>query len=175
MSTQQVNWSIFDLNPYNYNEDVSKKQVITEFKKFDGSPEDFASELARRFGYSRFMCELVRDWCRSVVKDEYVFPITVDGKQYYISSQSKTKLIAFPEHQQYPASHTYLKVDSMYNTDSADKESVNPTPELMDNVLTNVYSELAEMKSDYDKGELPDSSLHFEEALKQLQRLKLWG
>lgn len=108
-------------------------------------------------------------------KDEYVFPVTVNGKQYYISSRSKTKLIAFPENQQYPASHTYLKVDSMYTTDSADKESVNPTPELMDSVLTNVYSELAKMKSDYDKGKLPDSSLHFEEALKQLQRLKLWG
>ena len=175
MSTQQVNWSIFDLNPYNDNEDVSKKQVITEFKKFDGSPEAFASELARRFGYSGFMCELVEDWCRSVVKDEYVFPVTVNGKQYYISSRSKTKLIAFPEHQQYPALHTYLKVDSMCNTDSADKESVNPVPELMDNVLTNVYSELAKMKSDYDKGELPDSCLHFEEALKQLQRLKVWG
>lgn len=175
MSTQQVNWSIFDLSPYNDNEDVSKKQVITEFKKFDGSPEAFASELARRFGYSGFMCELVEDWCRSVVKDEYVFPVTVNGKQYYISSRSKTKLIAFPEHQQYPALHTYLKVDSMCNTDSADKESVNPAPELMDNVLTNVYSELAKMKSDYDKGELPDSCLHFEEALKQLQRLKVWG
>lgn len=70
MSTQQVNWSIFDINPYNDNEDVSKKQVITEFKKFDGSPGAFASELARRFGYSGFMCELVEDWCRSGVKDE---------------------------------------------------------------------------------------------------------
>lgn len=108
-------------------------------------------------------------------KDEYVFPVTVNGKQYYISSHSKIKLIAFPEHQQYPALHTYLKVDSMCNTDSADKESVNPAPELMDNVLTNVYSELAKMKSDYDKGELSDSCLHFEEALKQLQRLKAWG
>lgn len=70
MSTQQVNWSIFDINPYNDDEDVSKKQVITEFKKFGGSPEDFASELARRFEYSGFMCELVEDWCRSGVKDE---------------------------------------------------------------------------------------------------------
>lgn len=29
MSTQQVNWSIFDINPYNDDEDVSKEQVIT--------------------------------------------------------------------------------------------------------------------------------------------------
>lgn len=111
------------------------------------------------------------------LNDKDVFPVTINGKQYYISDYSKIKLVAFPEPQYsvYPEPHTYLKDSSMYNTNSADKESVNPTPELMDNVLINVYRELTKMKSDYDKGKLPDSCLHFEGALKQLQRLKLWG
>lgn len=65
MSTKQVNWSVFDIDPYNDDEDVSKEQVVTEFKKYDGSPEEFAQELARRFEYSGFMCEIIEDWCRS--------------------------------------------------------------------------------------------------------------
>lgn len=111
------------------------------------------------------------------LNDKDVFPVTINGEHYYISDYSKIKLIAYPEQQQsvYPEPHNYLKDSSMYNTNSADKEAVNPIPELMDSVLTNVYSELAKMKSDYDKGELPDSCLHFEETIRQLQRLKLWN
>lgn len=111
------------------------------------------------------------------LNDKDVYPVTVRGNKYYISDYSKLKLIAFPEHKQpvYPESHTYLKDNSLYNTNSTDKEAVNPVPELMDNVLTNVYSDLAKMKSDYDKGKVPESSEYYENALKQLQRLKLWG
>lgn len=111
------------------------------------------------------------------LNDKDVFPVTVNGKQCYISDYSKIKLVAFPEHDysNWHKQHSYSSSANDYNISSEYSSTVNPTPELMDNVLTNVYNELAKMKSDYDKGKLPDSSEHFEEALKQLQRLKLWG
>lgn len=111
------------------------------------------------------------------LNDKDVYPVTVNGKQYYISDYSKIELVAFPEHDysNWHKQHSYSSSANDYNIPSEYSNTVNPTPELMDNVLTNVYSELAEMKSDYDKDKLPDSSEHFEEALKQLQRLKLWG
>lgn len=60
---EEVNWSVFDINPYNDDEDVSKKQVIDEYKKFKGTPRQFAEELDTRFGYSGAMCEIVKNWC----------------------------------------------------------------------------------------------------------------
>lgn len=111
------------------------------------------------------------------LNDNDVFPVTVNGKQYYISDYSKLKLIAYPDPQYsvYPEPHVYPKNSNVDKANSTDKGSVDPSPKLLNSVLTNVYSELAKMKSDYDKGELPDSCLHFESALEQLKRLKLWG
>lgn len=111
------------------------------------------------------------------LNDNDVYPVTVNGKQYYISDYSKIELVAFPEHDylNWYKQHSYSSSANDYSIPSEYSSTINPTPKLMDNVLTNVYSELAKMKSDYDKGKAPESSEHFEEALKQLQRLKLRG
>lgn len=63
MNNTEVNWSVFDISPTNDNEDVTKEQIIEEYKKFDGTPREFAKELVKRFGYSGTMSVLVEDWC----------------------------------------------------------------------------------------------------------------
>lgn len=60
--TKGVNWKIFDINPWNESEDVSRSQVEAEFKKYSGTTSEFATELADRFGWSGAMCEIVEGW-----------------------------------------------------------------------------------------------------------------
>jgi len=62
MTTDKVNWDIFNIDPEDDDSDVSKQQVIEEFSKFDGTPREFVMELDKRFGYSGMMCEIVENW-----------------------------------------------------------------------------------------------------------------
>lgn len=64
-----VNWSVFDMDPNDDKSDVSRKQVLEEYAKYDGSPSEFARELDKRFGYSGMMCEIVEDWCTQADKE----------------------------------------------------------------------------------------------------------
>lgn len=57
--TEKVNWEIFDIDPWDDSQDVSRSQILHEYSKYDGSPEDFADELAKRFEWSGMMCETV--------------------------------------------------------------------------------------------------------------------
>lgn len=45
MAIKGVNWNIFDINPLDESQDVSKSQLQAEFKKYDGTPREFAIEL----------------------------------------------------------------------------------------------------------------------------------
>lgn len=59
-----VNWSVFDIDPYKEEQDVTKRQVLEQYAKYSGTPKEFAKELARRFEYSGAMCELVIQWIK---------------------------------------------------------------------------------------------------------------
>lgn len=61
-----VNWGIFDIDPYDDSQDVSKTQLIEEFNKFNGTPEEFVKELDRRYGWSGAMCEIALSWLKEV-------------------------------------------------------------------------------------------------------------
>lgn len=69
MNNDEVNWDIFDIDPDDDSSDVSRTQVITEYKKFKGTPREFVIELDHRFGYSGMMCEIVEDWCTQADKE----------------------------------------------------------------------------------------------------------
>ena len=45
-NTEDVNWEIFDIDPLDDSQDVSRSQVVSEFKKYAGTPSEFAGELA---------------------------------------------------------------------------------------------------------------------------------
>lgn len=64
MAIKDVNWKIFDIDPWDDSQDVSKSQLQAEYKKYGGSPRNFALELDRRFGWSGMMCELAEQWAK---------------------------------------------------------------------------------------------------------------
>lgn len=68
MKDKTVNWKIFDIDPWNDDEDVSKAQVIEEFKKYKGNESQFESELSKRFGWSGMMLDIVNVWLCGVEK-----------------------------------------------------------------------------------------------------------
>lgn len=61
-TNKQVNWEIFDIDPLDDSQDVSRSQVVSEFKKYAGTRVEFAGELADRFGWSGMMCAIVEGW-----------------------------------------------------------------------------------------------------------------
>lgn len=61
---KQVNWKIFDIDPWDDNQDVTRRQTVNEYKKFNGSSRDFTSVLAKDYGWSGAMCVMVEDWIR---------------------------------------------------------------------------------------------------------------
>jgi len=67
MINKTVNWKIFDIDSWN-EEDVSKTQVVEEFKKFNGNSKEFEKELAKRCQWSGFMLEIVDYWLGEVEK-----------------------------------------------------------------------------------------------------------
>lgn len=60
-----VKWSIFDIDPYDDSQDVTKRQVLEQYANYSGTAEEFAKELAHRFEYSGAMCELIVKWINS--------------------------------------------------------------------------------------------------------------
>ncbi|RRG11662.1 MAG: hypothetical protein DUD35_05510 [Lactobacillus sp.] len=64
--TNKVNWEIFDIDPWDDSQDVSRSQTVHEFKKYDGTPAEFANELAKRFEWSGEMCLIVEGWLKDV-------------------------------------------------------------------------------------------------------------
>lgn len=61
-TNEQINWKIFDIDPWDDSQDVSRSQVVSEFRKYAGTSAEFAGELATRFGWSGTMCEIVEGW-----------------------------------------------------------------------------------------------------------------
>lgn len=68
--SEKVNWKIFDIDPWDDSQDVSRGQVVAEFKKYKGTPSEFCSELSRRFEWSGMMCEIVEKWLNAEAKNE---------------------------------------------------------------------------------------------------------
>lgn len=64
-NNEQVNWQIFDIDPWDDSQDVSRSQIEAEFKKYFGTASEFAGELAERFGWSGMMCEIVEGWLKN--------------------------------------------------------------------------------------------------------------
>lgn len=63
---EPVNWSIFNIDPWNGSQDVTKAQLQAEFKKYSGTPREFAKQLAFRFEWSGYMCDLAEQWAGQV-------------------------------------------------------------------------------------------------------------
>lgn len=61
-NSEDVNWKLFDIDPWDDSQDVSRSQVVSEFKKYAGTRVEFAGELAERFGWSAMMCAIVEGW-----------------------------------------------------------------------------------------------------------------